>query len=429
MAMISENTAGEPMTGKSKTEDKADRPRRGAALLEPYDSEVCEVCGRCLMECPVMRLSESAARREMAALRDGRASRHVLKKCETCFACNLVCPNGANPMMLFQQRFYEEHKEAGLPEWSLYFQPHERRNFRTHVIRSLPAGEKLLLDKWADNSPCEEFAYPGCNLCTAPYLTQAKFLEGLNIRGGLDYCCGEMYFRTGMFDQLRQTAARLNRWLGKLGARRMMILCTAGYNLFTNVLPRFGLETDIEITSYLPWLWRRIESGDIAVTKPLNMSVTIQESCHAKVIGPEYLDLPRRIAERLGCEVIEAKQTRDCAYCCGIGGGFPAKKNYHPAAITRASLRAVFAADRAGSDAFMTYCAGCFQSLSACLAVYPTRKPVYHIFEMIQMAAGETPARFNSARGRQFLAGVLTNQLPKTLSRRRSPLPQIPIEP
>jgi hypothetical protein len=83
------------------------------------------------------------------------------------------------------------------------------------MLRRHSTAEKKLLEKWADTSPCEEFAYAGCNICSAPYLTQAKFLQGLNIRGGLDYCCGEMYFRTGMLDQLRQTAARLNRYVGR----------------------------------------------------------------------------------------------------------------------------------------------------------------------------------------------------------------------
>ncbi|MFA6451419.1 MAG: (Fe-S)-binding protein [bacterium] len=417
------------MNKKSKTTEKTAVKKYGGALLEPYNREACEVCGRCLMECPVMGLSEAEAKKEMTAMREGRPGRRVLENCETCMACNLVCPNGANPMMLFQQRFYEEHQRAGLPEWSQYFQPHEPGNFRADMIAQHTPAEKKLLAKWTDMSPCEEFAYAGCNICSAPYLTQAKFLQDLNIRGSVDYCCGEMYFRTGMLDQLRQTAARLNLYFEKLGASRMMVLCTAGYNIFTNVLPRYGLETNMEITSYLPWLWQKLESGEIEVKKPLDMTVTIQESCHAKVIGPEYYELPRKIAEKLGCKVKEMRHSKECAYCCGIGGGFPAKKNYHPLAITRATLRAVYEADRAGSDAVMAYCAGCFVSFSAGLAVYPTRKPVFHVFEMVQMAAGETPKRFNTARGRQFLFGVMKKQMPKALSRKHFPAPDISVEP
>lgn len=402
---------------------------RGSQLFEPYNRDACEVCGACLSECPVMRLPESEAKREMAALREGRPGRHVLSRCETCFACNLACPNNANPAMLFLDRFHEEHLSAGMPEWSAYFQPHEPGNFRSRVAGKMPVADKQLLEKWADTSPCGEFTYPGCNICATPALTRMKFLDGLNIRGGLDYCCGEMYFRTGQFDQLRQTAARLNRYFEKLGARRMMVLCTAGYNIFTNILPRFGLKTDMEITSYLPWLWERIDGGDIKITKPLGMTVTVQDSCHAKTIGPEYEELPRKIMERIGVKVKEMRHNRDCAYCCGIGGGFPAKKNYNPISMTMSTLRAVIEADRAGADAVLAYCAGCLQSLSTGAVVYPRRLPIYHIFELVGMAAGETVEPVGPGIGKQFLLGILKNQVPKLLSSKKITPPEIPVEP
>ncbi|HOX27671.1 MAG TPA: (Fe-S)-binding protein [bacterium] len=411
-------------TPNSKTEKK-----RGAALLEPYDADACEVCGKCLSECPVMGLSESAAKREMTALRRGSPGAHVLYKCETCFSCNLTCPNGANPLSLFLERFNEEHVRRGLPAWSSFFQPHDPDNFRTNAVAHLSAEEKKLLEKWSDLSPCEEFAYPGCNICSIPVLTQASFLRDLNIRGGMEYCCGEMYFRTGMHDQLRATAARLNRYFEKLGAKKMMVLCTAGYSIFTNVLPKFGLKTDMEITAYLPWLWGKIESGEIKITKPLGMKVTIQESCHAKVIGPEYEELPRKILEKLGAEVVEMPHNRDCAYCCGIGGGFPAKKNYHPLAVTSAALRAYSEAAKTGADAVLAYCAGCVLAFSAATSVIPGAKPVYHIFELVQLASGETPQRKKLAHGRALLLGALKNQAPKLLSTKRISPPDIPVEP
>lgn len=402
---------------------------RGKSLVEPFREEACVLCGRCLSECPVMKLPEREAKKEMAALRAGVGGRHVLKKCETCLACNVSCPNGANPAMLFIERFYERHaQKGGLPAWSGYFQPHESTNFRTTVITKLPEDEKKLLEKWADLSPCEEFAYPGCNLCTAPYLTRAGFLEGLNIRGGLQYCCGEMYFRTGMLDQLRQTAARMNNYFKTLGAKRMMVLCTAGYNLFSNVLPQYGLTADVEITSYIPWLWERLSSGEIPIKKQLKMSVTVQEPCHAKIFGPEYYELPRKILAHIGVEIREMTHNRDCAYCCGIGGGFPVEKSYHPLAIAASTIRVVAEARRAGADAVMTYCAGCMLSMSSLLSALPVKLPVYHIFELVQMAAGEKPLHRNMARGRQLLAGSIKNQMPRSASKAKIPFPNVPPE-
>ncbi|MEW5946484.1 MAG: (Fe-S)-binding protein [bacterium] len=385
-------------------------------FFEPYDRDACEECGRCLMNCPVMGLDEAGARAEMRAMRGGGAGKHVLRRCESCFACNLVCPNQANPAQLFIERFRGEYRSRGMPRRALHFQPHEEENFRTYVIRRLPADEKRTLKRWADTSPCEEFAYPGCNMCTSPYLAGAGFLKDLNIRGAPEYCCGEMYYRTGMFDRLEESAARLNLFLEKLRAKRMMVLCNAGYNMFTNVLPRFGLKAEVQVTSFLPWLWERIEGGEIRIERRLGMSATIQDSCYGKVLGEAYYSLPRKILERLGVEVREMAHAKECSYCCGIGGGFPPGRMYHPYWIGRATVRSVMEARRTGADAVVTYCAGCLQTLCSGMALLPAlRKPAYHVFQLVQMAAGEAPVNRNLSRGAMFVRGVLVRQTPMML--------------
>lgn len=400
-----------------------EKPADINSFFEPFDPAKCITCGQCLHQCPVMRLPLPLAKLEMKALKSGRSGSFVLSWCETCMACNTVCPSGANPAMLFIDRFHKQHAQRDFPEWSLYFQPHVEPNFRTDLIRDLPPGEKRLLDSWNDTSPCKEFTYPGCNICTTPYLTRNSFMEGLNIRGGLEYCCGEMFFRTGQLDKLEQTARKLDRFLDSLGASKMMVLCTAGYNMFKNVLPRYGLVSDVEITSYLPWLYEMIRAEEIKITNPLDMSVTIQDSCHSKALGGEYMDLPRFILDSIGAEVVEMKHFREMNYCCGIGGGFPAKKNFHPLAITAATGRVMFEANLAGADAIATYCSGCMQTFSSLAAVLPVSKPIFHIIELVQMAAGEEPARLNLKRGGRLLKGVLKNQAPKMFSLKRIPIP------
>ena len=400
-------------------------PDRNPDLTGPYDRDACIECGECLMKCPALGLKRGDAQREIRDLRAGRPGRFVLRRCESCFACNLVCPQKANPAQLFLDAFHAELQRKGTPAWADYFQPHDPDNFRRFITARMPVAERRLIEKWADRSPCEEFVYPGCNIIAAPYLIRAWFLKDLNIRGGLDLCCGEMYYRTGMVERLEQQARRLADFVRELGAKRMMILCTAGYNLFTNILPRHGFDADIEITPYLPWLWEQIHSGGIPIVNKLNITATIQESCHAKIIGDEYMDLPRRILEACGVEVVEKKQNRDCAFCCGIGGGFPPGSGYHPVDVTRATLRVAREAARTRAHALVCYCAGCMQSLCAGMAAYPARMPVYHLFQVVQQASGEKPElRLNAQRGRLHIQGMLTRQVPKLLNPKRKPLTQ-----
>lgn len=389
-------------------------------FFEPYKRDACVECGECLVRCPVMSLGRDAAVSEMAALRAGRKGRHVLKRCQSCFACNLVCPKGANPAQLFIDVFHDDILKRGIAGWSRWFHPHEQDNFREYAIARLPAGEKKILSRWEDRTPCEEFVYPGCNLCVTPYITRASFLKDLNIRGGTELCCGEMYYRAGMYEQLRECAGRLNVFFEELGAKRMMILCTAGYNMFTNVLPQFGFESRAEITPYLPWLLERLESGCVPIVKKLDMRVTVHESCYGKTFGAGYYDIPRRILNVLGAEVVEMPHTKECSLCCGIGGGFPAGSGYNPIDISKATLRVVAEAVRTGADAVVTYCSGCLQSISTGMLIYPRKKPVYHLFQMVQMAAGErVEEELNRERAAMMLKGMLLKQSPMLLDARR----------
>ncbi len=398
-------------------------------FYKEFDKDKCTLCGLCLHECPVMRLPLEEAKAQMERLVRGEDARSVLTRCESCFTCDYVCPENAHPAGLFLRRWEEAYKNGGLPRRAKYFLPLSVPNFRTFAIDRLPENERSMLRSWLDESPAEEIFYPGCNWITAPYLAKSRLLEGYTIRGSLAYCCGEMYFRMGLHDQLRKLSARLKAWLGRMGVKRMVIPCTAGNNLFTNVLPRFGFDYPLEVEHLLPILQRRIESGDIKIEKKLDMTVTIQESCHAKALGPEFMDLPRTILARLGVEIIEEERSRDKMICCGIGGGFSHPSSYNPARLTFSTWRALGEARRTGAQAIATYCAGCAQMLTTGQITNPfNRMPVYHVFELVRMAAGEeTISRSEKLkRAAYFLAGVTGRQGPALLDPRRFRLDEVP---
>ena len=389
-------------------------------FAEEFKPERCTLCGECFHQCPVMHLPPDVAREEMQRLLDGRDTKHVLQRCTSCHSCNMICPEQANPARLILDTWHKKFLEQGMPSRARYFTPHNPVNFRTHVLEHLPGDEKNLVESWDDDSPCEEIFYPGCNVITAPYLTMTGIFDGLNIRGSLDLCCGEMYYRMGHFDQLRAVAEKLTAHFRKMGLRRMIIPCTAGWNLFTNILPEFGASFDFEVVHVLPWLYDRMRSGEIRVKEPLEMTVTLHDSCHGKAFGHGYMDIPRKILELAGATVIEQKYIRDMKLCCGIGGGFSHYSGYHPLNIIRSTGAALKSSHEPGADAVAVYCAGCLQQLSVGQILIPFRRiPVYHIIELVQIATGETPARRIKKRARQLLAGTLIKQGPMVLSSRR----------
>jgi Fe-S oxidoreductase len=389
-------------------------------LFHDFSFDACQECGRCLQQCPVMNLPEQVAIEEIKRLKNGDATKHVLQKCTSCFACNFICPNGCNPAQLILRHWNEIYRDKGLPLRARYYDPNHAPNFRTYVLDRLPADEKTLVRSWQRLDPCEEIFYPGCNVITVPYLTRTRLLEGMDIRGSLDMCCGETYYRMGLFDELQKVAKRLETWFNALGVKRMVIPCTAGRNMFTNVLPRFGVKFDFEITHLLELLWQKVRSGALVFSHRINLTVAIQESCYAKMFGAEYMDLPRKLLKAAGCTVVEEALHGESALCCGIAGGFSPHSGYHPLDITLSTIRALRQAQKTGAEAIVTYCAGCMQMLSVGKIAWPLGgQPVYHLLEILQMAIGETPARLNMKRGRTMFAGVVKNQFPVVLSPKR----------
>jgi Fe-S oxidoreductase len=380
----------------------------------------CELCGECLHRCPVMELPIERAKEEKKRLNEGMPSEFLLKNCTGCFNCDDYCPNGVNPCEQIVYNWYQEYLRDGVKARARYFLTHQPLNFRTYVVDRLPEDEKAMVNSWDDYSPCEEIIYPGCNVTTTAYLTRTSLLEGFAIRGGLDFCCGETFFRMGYYDRVQEIARRHERIFEEMGLRRMLIMCTAGANMFRNILPeRFGVKFNFEVTPLLRWLWEGLESGRIEIREPLSGTVTIQESCYSQFFGRDYIELPRKILKRIGLEVREMKYSCDRMRCCGIAGGFSIKSGFLAWDILGAAVGQLREARRTGADILATYCAGCLLTLSAGKLVYPSGQPIYHILELVQMAAGEKPLHRNMSRAVTMMTGALRHQLPAYLSLKR----------
>ena len=75
---------------------------------KPFALDHCTRCGKCLSECPMLRLPENRAKEEIVSL--GRyldepgysrsSTKAVLRRCTSCFACNLICPEDCRPANL-----------------------------------------------------------------------------------------------------------------------------------------------------------------------------------------------------------------------------------------------------------------------------------------------------------------------------------------
>jgi Fe-S oxidoreductase len=245
-----------------------------------------------------------------------------------------------------------------------------------------------------------------------------------------------MLLRMGLYEALEQVALRLSHWFSRLGARQVYLVCTAGLNMLRHVLPQFGADfAGIQFLPYYALLLEKLEGGAVGTHQglgpvhPLGLTVTVQDSCHARVVEPGFADLPRQVLAAIGVEVEEAPQHREGQLCCGIGGGFSHASAYHPADVLLSARATSRDHRRQPADASCVYCSGCLEVMSVARFADPNRRPVYHLLELVQMAIGETPRRRQGALARQFVLGTARRQFPQLLSRERFWLPELPAEP
>ena len=400
-----------------------------------FKFDECDGCGECLTHCPIMDISLEKAKEGIQNLIAGNPTR-ILSDCQSCFTCNFYCEKKCNPTSLILQRWLEQYEREGLRIRGKYFMTLHPMypNFRSYTLERMTNREQAILEKWRSLKPLEgnTLTYPGCNIILTPTLVQSSLFDGCDIRGRLEYCCGETLFRTGYTKELKQITKRLDKWFNILKPTNLLVLCTAGTNVFRNVLPNFGLKYQFEaITSYIEWLWNRLEAGEIRIKKQLELKVTIQDSCYSKMFGDEYMDLPRKILEKIGCEVVELPYNRENMKCCGIGAGFSVDSAYHPLRMRKATVQNLDSVKKTGVDILCVYCSGCNQQYHVTKKLYLKRfnMEIYHLIELLQLAIGEVPERMINRTASKMHRGITLKQFPKIWSRKRFTLPSIPEDP
>jgi len=382
-------------------------------LLPDYASR-CKECGECLVNCRYLSLSREEAVRAVRALNAGEPS-IVHERCISCYACDAFCPQNAHPYERIISRWNQRYEEHGLPLRTRIMMPTLRPNFRQDVHYA--PEERVLHASWAsDTPPGPVVLYPGCNLLTMPGLAAGEIFEKLPVWGRWDLCCGEMYFRMGLFGPVENIAQRLTDFYRDKDIREMVFLCPACYNMFTNVLPKqFGARFSFKTTHFVDWITNALDCGDFVIKNKLEGSVVVHDSCHARVMGDGFMERQRGLLRRLGLTVRETAQNKAQGLCCGMAAGCT---HYSGADMLKNSLRQLWTLDRAAGDDIALYCTGCLLTLSMARLMKPFGKRMAHTLELLRQALGEEVPRIHIRRAAAVTGEIARHALPVYLSRK-----------
>lgn len=384
--------------------------------MSNFRKDFCQNCGKCLELCIYVPLSGDDAIKEHKELVSGGAAKTVMKHCTGCGACEVFCPNDAHPYFLILNRLKERYEKEGLPLRGKFLMPTLPNNFREFVVKRIGKKERALIERWKNEKPQGEFLYPGCNFITLAYLANSPVFERLKIAGSLDLCCGEMYFRVGMFDTTEKIGKKLKDYYAQFDISRMVFVCAACQNMFENIFPKhFGIDFNFEKISLARWI---IEHKDEFRFLPFKTKVAIHDSCHGRMLGESYQKDVRKIFELCGVEVQETASTFSQGYCCGMGA---CTIRLSLLDIIKTAHKAILAGKRTKARELATYCGGCLLTLTAVELLSPIYMPIHHMLDYVTVSVGGKPLPYaiHRERAAKMIWGLLLNVLPKYLTKEK----------
>lgn len=370
--------------------------------------ERCDYCGLCFEECPVLAWSPEKAQSEIRALVESGRS-EVLDLCTGCMACNTICPQDANPHTLIINAWGKRYRSEGLPERARLVLPYQKHNLHHTARNAMPEDEQELLRQWEQNwrepPGCDTMIYAGCNMMLLPFMLNSSLYADIPIFGSLDICCGEPFYRMGCLDAAREAADHVQREFARMELKRIIVPCLACYHLFNFVYPHIlDAPLDVEVVSIEAWLCEQISAGNIQVSA-LNKTVVLFDNCWPKASGDVLFEQVRELLRMIGVTVTEPAHARENALCCGMCAG---AARFRLRDIVRTARRLLQELEEAPAEWIVEYCGGCDWLLSLVNQVSASKyvKPRYHILELVQLAAGETPGRRTDQRMRSVIRAM-----------------------
>ncbi len=298
--------------------------------------KTCYQCGTCTGTCPWNQTSSFLSRRLIHKAQLGVVDfeNEEVWKCVNCKLCVQACPHGVEipDIMRALRRAIVDVGVGRIPD-SL------RITGKNLSGVGNPLGESAeKRTDWAKDldvktfSPGTELLYLAC--CYQSYDPRCRRVAqatvnvlnsvgaDFGILGNEQACCGESIRRAGHENSFQSLAQKNIELFNRSGVNKVLVSSPHCYHTFKEEYGEFG--GNIEVVHSIQFLAGLITEGRLKFTKELNKKVTYHDSCClGRCSGEEGIyDEPRQILESIpGIELVEMRDNREFALCCGGGAG------------------------------------------------------------------------------------------------------------
>lgn len=324
--------------------------------------EKCDLCGECLASCQYLNYNLERAKKEMEKLVNGGCPPAV-GNCVTCIACNRVCPNGANPFDLINER-QEETGALGIPEESFerFSQLH---NIPTRVIEG--DAEK-----------------PAMNLCIVGSMVreqlEGSLFDGLTMAEGSDYFCTLGYVHLGRPSLVRENMTRFVENLAALKKKEIICFHDDCYAALRVKTKEYGIDVPFKVTHLFEYLARQLKKRKDRI-KLLGMKIAYQSPCASRYT-PDKNHFLDEIFDLVGVTRVPRKYDGEMGLCCGV----PLMARNRARAL-KIKLKNIEDAVKNKAEAMIFLCPMCFLNLRK-LCRERNVRPVF-ISDLCYYALGE----------------------------------------
>lgn len=370
---------------------------------QAVDNEIfaCINCGFCRAGCTVYARtgleSENARGRVIQAyyMMKGvlEPSKEVADKfylCTTCLNCKATCPAGvvvsdiveAGRRRLVEAGFLPDIHKTLMENLKATGNPFgEPREKRTDVFPSAFQPKK---------GPVDALLFAGCvssyqDINIVPGIMKILDKAGTNYTalGKDENCCGYISYLVGT-KEFKEVAEKNVEAFSKIQPKQIVTTCAGCYKTFKELYPKYT-PFKTEVVHTIQYLDRLIEEGKIKFKDGNPMKVAYHDPCdlgrHLNIFEP-----PRDLLKKVhGVTLLEFKNNRLLAKCCGGGGGL---KAFNTELSGEIAYQRILEALDVGADAVVSACPACKANLQLAAAkLRKEKKGRIKVMDIIELVA------------------------------------------